>query len=159
VVGTTATRRKLKLGDRVRFTQQMAGFKVERYFDGHGSNRETTKDPTDGLPDRWRAASERLKELVTDKRRGTFRVVVVWDVVASKRRMYDLKCIGEGIIVGKTFRYEGKIHFEDGWMSHVGPIEGGYMDTARRVPCWEVKQTLNRKAALVPLDAVELIDE
>ena len=146
---------KLKLGDRVRFTRQMAGFKVERYSDGYGSNREKTTDPTDGLPKRWQAASDRLKELRPDAGYGHYRIVVTWDV--PPRREYDLLNHGEGIIVGKTFRYEGKVHFEDGWMSHVGPIDGSWNGNAKRVECWEVKQALNKRAVLVPLDAVELI--
>lgn len=155
MAGEAEARRKLKLGDRVRFTRQMAGFKVERYSDGMGSNREKTKDPTDGLPKRWQAASDRLRELRPDAGYGHYRVVVEWDV--PPRREYDLLNHDTGIIVGKTFRYEGRVHFEDGWMSHVGSIDDRAFASGKRVECWEVKQTLNRRAVLVPLDAAELI--
>lgn len=147
---------RLKLGDRVRFTKRMAGFKVERYSDGYVSDREKTTDPTDGLPKRWQAASDRLKELNPDAGYGHYRVVVTWDV--PPRREWDLINHDTGIIVGKTFRYEGRVHFEEGCMSHVGGLGGKYREDPKRVPCWEVKQTLNRRPVLVPLDAVELID-
>lgn len=128
----------------------MAGFKVPM---GDGYGYAKSKDPTDGY--RCQAAVERVRELLPDVKYGTFRVVVEWE--PKPRRDYDLLRKDEGIIVGKTFRYEGVVHFEDGWMSHVGPMDGSYHGTARRVECWEVKQTLNRRPVLVPLDAVELV--
>jgi hypothetical protein len=141
----------------------MAGFRVTRFSDGYGQNVAKTTDPTDGMPDRWRAAEERLKELVAPERRGTFRVVVEWDV--PPRREYDLLNHDTGIIVGKTFRYEGTVLYDSDdcygsqFMVGVGGIDGKWSSMGRRVECWEVKQTLNKRAVLVPLDAVELIGE
>lgn len=140
--------RKLKLGDRVRFTRRMAGFKVPM---GDGRGYAKSNDPHDGY--RAGDARNRVLELNPDAKYGTYRVVVEWEPRA--RRDYDLIAFDSGIIVGKTFRYEGQIQFEEGFMSHVSSFNG--RGIALRVPCWEVKQTLNRRPVLVPLDAVELI--
>lgn len=157
---TTTEAPPITLGTRVRFTRRMAGFKVVRYSDG--PSREQTTDPTDGLPDRWRAASERLKDLVDDKRRGTFRVVVDWEI--PERRDYELRNHDTGIVVGKTFRYEGEVLFDSDepgfyFMVGVGGFEDPWQSKGKRVECWEVKQTLNRRPVLVPIDAIEALGD
>lgn len=154
----------LKLGDRVRFTRQMAGFRVRAHW-GPGSTivgvQVTTRDPQDGY--RAEEVRRRYKELTAtgeypNGEPGSYRVVVEWEV--GDRRDYDLINHGKGIIVGKTFRYEGRIDqdWEEGLLgvTAIGPNTHLYQ-SGRRVPCWEVKQTLSKRAVLVPLDAVELI--
>ena len=151
-------RRELKLGDPVRFSRQMAGFRVP--LGGGWVSYAKTKDPTDGY--RTPEAIARAREIAGDIKFGHFRVVVSWE--PKPRQDYDLLNKHSGIIVGKTFRYEGIIEYEDGCLIGVGGTraqrgEGGPYTyrPAVRVPCWEVKQTLNRKAVLVPIDAAELI--
>lgn len=162
MAGGAETGRKLKLGDRVRFTRMMAGFRVRQYYEG-GPYAKTT-DPTDG---RYldQLARDRHRELTATEKRpqgrvGTFRIVVEFE--PRQRQDYDLRKKDEGIIVGKTFRYEGEVLYDSEdygqFMVGVGPIHGDpWRGSARRVECWEVKQSLHQRAVLVPLDAIELI--
>lgn len=134
----------------------MAGFRVP-LGEGWGHHAKTN-DPCDGY--RSTDAIARAREIAGEMKYGHFRVVVEWEPRA--RRDWDLTNFDSGIIVGKTFRYEGVIEYEDGYMLGVCGTKaqrgGQSYRPAVRVPCWEVKQTLNRRPVLVPIDAVELIE-
>lgn len=149
---------KLELGTRVRFTRRMAGYRV-RVGSGWGS--PSTSDPVDGY--QAQAARDRCRELTTGDdgkpaEYGTFRVVVEWPV--RERRDYDLRNHDQGIIVGRTFRYEGRVEYDEGFMVGVSGVKSDRRgwSNPRRVECWKVQQTLNRRPVLVPIDAVEVID-
>lgn len=149
----------IKLGTRVRFSKYAQGWRVVKTYGGDRA-REVTRDPrplttTYTIIDT--AAARHRAETATDNFKfglpGTWRYVMVRDV----RQPDEYELPNEGIIVGKTFRYEGEVVYDDGWM--IGVCKPGTYSPATRVPLWEVKQALNRRAILVPLDAIEIVED
>lgn len=149
----------IKLGTRVRFSKYAQGVRVFKEC-GYDGAREVTRDPrplTATYTTTETATARHHAETATDRFKsglpGTWRYVMVRDV--RDPREYELP--NEGIVVGKTFRYEGEVMYDDGWM--IGVCKPGTYSPATRIPLWEVKQALNRRAVLVPLDAIEVMED